>query len=94
MATLPQVDLQRIWRGLMRYWSNLRETVNVTKEELQSAVNAADTWVDNNAASYNSALPLPFRTAASTQQKSLLLVAVVLMRFNLDLLKRVFGEVE
>jgi hypothetical protein len=95
MATLPNADRLRIWRGLMRWWSGLREaTPGMVKADLQAAVNAADAWVDANAAAYNSALPATFRNNATTAQKSLLLVAVVLMRFNLDLLQRLFGEVD
>jgi hypothetical protein len=95
MAALPTASRVQIWRGLMRFWSELRETVTtVTKSDLQAAVNAADDWVDANAASFNTALPATFRANASTSQKSLLLVAVVLMRFNVELLKRVFGEVD
>lgn len=95
MAVLPDADRIRIWKGLMRYWSNLRETLaGMLKADLRAAVDAADSWVDANAASYNSALPVTFRTNATQSQKSLLLVAVILMRFNLNLLKQVFGEVD
>lgn len=95
MAVLPEVDRKRVWAGLMRYWSSLLETVpGVTKTDLREAVNAADAWVDANTASYNSALPAAFRANATAEQKSILLIAVVLMRFNLNLLKRVFGEVD
>ncbi len=95
MATLPELGLRQIWRGLMRYWSGLQEPIaGITKTDLRAAVDAADAWVDSNAASFNSALPVAFRTNATASQKALLLVAVVLMRFNLDLLKRVFGEVD
>lgn len=95
MAVLLDADRLRIRNGLMRFWSGALETVNgITKADLKAAVDAADSWVDANAASYNTALPATFRTNASNSQKSLLLVAVVLMRFNIDLLKRVFGEVD
>jgi hypothetical protein len=95
MANLPDADRLRIWRGLMRYWSGLQETVaGFVKADLKATVDAADAWVDSNAASYNAALPNPFRSNATQSQKSLLLVAVVLMRFNLELLKRIFGEVD
>lgn len=94
MAFLPENDLLRVWRGIMRYWSVAKETISVTKVDLKNAVDATDLWVENNAASYNLALPTPFRTNATAEQKSLLLVAVVLMRFNLDFIKRTFGEVD
>ncbi len=94
MAVLPDEDRVRIWRGLMRYWSGLRETIDVSKSDLREAVNAADAWVDSMAASYNTALPTTFRNSATQSQKSLLLVAVVLMRFNVGLLRQIFGEVD
>lgn len=95
MAVLVDADRIRIHKGLMRYWSNLRETVaSITKTDLKAAVDAADAWVDANAAAYNTALPATFRTNATSSQKSLLLVAVVLMRFNVELLKTVFGNVD
>lgn len=91
MATLPEIDRLRIWRGLMRYlgfgWAGV-------KDDLKAAVDATDVWVDANTASYNNALPVTFRDNATADQKSLLLVAVVMMRFNIELLKRIFGEVD
>jgi hypothetical protein len=95
MATLSTVDIDRIKRGLSRYWSNLREQTGAfTKTQFTAAIVAADAWVDANSVSYNNTLPTPFRTVATTSQKSLLLVAVILMRFNLNILKQVFGEVD
>lgn len=95
MAVLPTIDLARIYKGLMRYWSQLREPITtIGKVNIYDAVVAADAWVDGNAASYNSALPAPFRNNATLEQKSLLLAAIILMRFNIQLLKKVFGEVE
>lgn len=95
MAILSETDRLKIWRGLMRYWSTLQETVlGITKADLKDAIDATDSWVDSNSVSYNSALPTTFRTNATQGQKSLLLVAVVLMRFNSEFLKRIFGEVD
>lgn len=93
MAILPDADRARIVRGLNRYLE-FGSVLNVLKVDLRSVVDAADDWVDANTASYNNALPQTFRNNASQAQKSLLLVAVVLMRFNLELLKRIFGEVD
>lgn len=91
MATLPEADKLQVWRGLMRYlsfgWAG-------TKADLKAAVDAADMWIDINQANYNNNLPLTFRDNATQSQKSLLLAAVMLRRFNLDLLKRIFGEVD
>jgi hypothetical protein len=94
MAVLPDADRIRIWRGLQRWWSNLREAMPLNKADLRAAVNAADAWVDSNSASYNSALPLAARNGLTSNQKTLLLVAVILMRHNVTLLKTIFGEVD
>lgn len=95
MAVLPTADRQRIWRGLMRYWSALREVLSgQLKTDIQAAVNAADVWADDNAASYNTALPVAFRTNATAGQKALLLAMVILARHNPALLRSILGEVE
>lgn len=95
MAALVDADRQRVANGSMRWWSNLREALpGLVKLDIRAAVNAADDWVEANSGAYNTALPIAFRTSATASQKSLLLVAVVLMRFNITLLKRLFGEVD
>lgn len=91
MATLDEADRQRVWRGAMRYlpfgWSGL-------KADLRAAVDATDNWIDGNQASYNSALPQPFRGAASDVQKTILFCAVALARVGIGALRRMFGEVD
>jgi hypothetical protein len=95
MAALTDQDRQRVTNGLMRYWSQLIEQVSgVTKSDVRAAVNAADTWADDNQAAYNTALPVTFRNNATTPQKSLTLAAVVLMRYNPELLKDIFGNLD
>lgn len=94
MAQLPDTDRARVWRGLMRWWSNLWEAVeSLSKDQLRDAVNATDTWIDNNQASYNAALPEAARTALTQSQKTLLFCAVALARVSIGMLRRVFGEV-
>ena len=95
MAELTTVDRRRIWRGLMRYWSNVRETLGAfSKSDLLEAVNDTDAWIDDNQVSYNSALPNPFKTQATEAQKTLLFCATTLMRSNpgiAALLRRALG---
>ena len=59
-----------------------RSAVYGTKDQMRAVVDAVDTWVDDNQASYNSALPLPFRTSASAQEKSEVLMFVIRKRFK------------
>ena len=95
MALLSDTDRRRIWRGLMRYWSNIRETVvGCDKSDLLNAVNATDAWIDDNAGSYNTALPNPFKTNGTAEQKTLLFCCVALMRVSpgiAALLRRALG---
>lgn len=94
MATLPSGDIQRIASGLSRWWSKLNEeTPGISSGDLYDAVVATDQWIDDNQASYNNALPEAVRINFTAQQKILLFCGVALMRFNVDILRKVFGEV-
>jgi hypothetical protein len=96
MAVLSTADRQRIWRGIMRFWSARRDTLGaLTKADLQTAVNETDAWIDANAASYNAALSQPARGQLTAAQKNLLFCAVALARFGeVELLRRLLGEVD
>jgi len=77
MAVLPEQARDRIWRWFMRQNT---ENCGFTKDQLKAAVDATDTWLDSNAAAFNTALPAAFRTSASLQQKTLLLCWVAMRR--------------
>lgn len=68
----------------MRELSRAASALGVTKAQLRAAIDAADQWCDDNAASFNTALPTTFRNAATAAQKNLLLT-YVLRRRNGDL---------
>jgi len=95
MAELSAADRQRVSTGLQRYWSNLREVVaGMTKSDVLAAVNATDTWINDNQASYNTALPDAARNNLTADQKVLLFCAVALLRVDpgiAALLKRALG---
>ena len=57
---------------------------DLNKEDLYDAIGAADAWKDAAKASYNSALPVNFRTNATAAQKTLVLAAVVAVDYLLD----------
>ena len=83
MAVLPDADRFEIWAQFMRDLSVAGwPLAGITKTDLRDAANAADDWVNANAASYNSALPVAFRTNASLAQKVQLLMAVISWRFK------------
>lgn len=100
MAVLSDADRQRVTNALMRWWSKNREVCSFTKAELRAGVNATDDWQDGNAGGtstgtgFNSALPLPFRTAATVAQKTLTFCAVAAMRVSLAFARQMFGEVD
>ena len=95
MAVLSQNVRNQLWRGVMRYWSNQHDTVDgLLKSDIQEAVNAADDWANTNAASFNTALPVAFRTNATATQKALLLACVVLARFDPTIVRSILGEVD
>lgn len=94
MPELSDTDRARIWRGLMRWWSNVRQTILLSKDELQAAVDATDTWIDDNQASYNSALPQAARDNLTLIQKTFLFCTVALARAGIGILRRLLGEVD
>ena len=94
MAELSTEDRQRVWRGIQRYLSNAWEENSLSKAELQAAINSTDVWINNNVASFNSALPPAAQSGLTATQKTLMFVAVALARVNIPLLRKVFGEVD
>jgi hypothetical protein len=80
MAILASTARLGIARKIQRTWSDARETILFTKAQLTAAVDATDQWADDNAASYNAALPTAFRNGATATQKSLLLLYVIARR--------------
>jgi hypothetical protein len=77
MAVLPDLDRNRIWRWVMRYSI---DTLGVSKADLRAAVDATDAWIESNQTSFNTALPQPYRGAATLTHKTLLFCAVAMRR--------------
>jgi len=82
MAVLSDPERAALVARLAREVSALRATLGLTKAEFRAAVDAADGWVDSNASSFNTALPVAARNALTAQQKALLLARVVLRRYE------------
>jgi hypothetical protein len=76
---LTQGQKDALLKRVQTRWSDARTACPFTKAQLIAAADAADTWLDANKTEYNSALPVAFRNAASTEQKGLLLAYVVLV---------------
>lgn len=84
MAVLSAAERATVTAYLMQQVSSNSETVAITKDVLRAAIDAADSWVDANAASFNSALPAQARTGLTVSQKSRILAWVVLRRFEVS----------
>ena len=92
MAELSTEDRTRIYTGLMRYWSGIWEQTDASKAQLLATVNETDTWIEDNQASYNSALT--YASSFTLAQKTLIFCAVALARVSIAFLRRVLGEVD
>lgn len=66
----------------MRDPANLAGISGLTKAQIRAAIDAADQWSDDNAASFNTALPAAYRTAATAKQKAILQAIVSLRRYG------------
>lgn len=53
-----------------------------TKDDLLAAAQAIDGWIDANQASFNNALPEPFKSGANASQKAALFMCIVERRFR------------
>lgn len=91
MATLSTENRRRIWRGLLSHWSQSREPTEL-KSDLLLAINATDDWIDDGAASFNSALPAAAQSGLTAKQKTLLFCAVAMARVSIGVLRRLLGE--
>lgn len=82
---LDETARTRVWAHAMRA-GGLGPLPGVTKEDLKTAVLYIDNWIESAqgaaapSVGFNAALPLPFRTAANAQQKTLLFCWVAMRR--------------
>ncbi len=93
MAVLDDTARTQIWRGLMRYLSGLRESIALNKVELRAAIDATDTWINDNQASFNTALPAAAQSNLTTVQKTLLFCVVAARRVSPAFTRRLLGEI-
>lgn len=78
MAAMSETNRFRCWAQYLRAEASLPQ--GITKADVRAAVDAADDWADTNQTSFNNALPAAFKTAASTTQKTVLLMYVLMRR--------------
>lgn len=58
------------------------QPIQFSQADLRAAVAAVDAWATANAASFNAALPEPFKSGATATQKAALLSFVLDRRFT------------
>lgn len=80
MAVLSDADRRALWAEYQRS-PEAGETLPL-KADLRAAVDAVDQWIDDNAASFNAAIPQPARGALTARQKARLLALVLKRRFE------------
>ena len=82
MAILSDNMRKALWAKFMSDESSARGVIATNKSDLRAAVNAIDQWVDDNQASFNTAIPQPARGVLTAAQKAALLMYVVTKRFE------------
>ena len=82
MAILSASDRTAIRSLVGLDLSRTRESIAITKVQLQAAIDATDQWIDDNAAAYNAALPAAARNGLTAAQKARLFMAVTRKRFE------------
>ena len=82
MAELTTQERFEVWAEWMVDISITRDSVpNLLKTDLRAAVDALDTWVNDNAVSANNALPTAAKDNLTDAQKAKLLSFVVFKRY-------------
>lgn len=87
MTLLDDTNRIRTWAQYLR--SSLGAPGGITKADVRAALDATDAWIESASAAtapasgYNTALPQPFRSAASSDQKTLLFCYVAMRRAGL-----------
>ena len=84
MAVLTNADRQELWAEYMRFSSNTREEIGLSKDELRTAVDATDDWINANQASFNDALPIAAKSNLTQKQKVRLFLEVAQKRFDVE----------
>ena len=107
MALLAVADRTRVWRGLMRRWSNDRTSCAFNKNDLYNpatdtgAIADTDGWIDTHGGNttadnigFNGALTVAMRAAMTINQKTDMFLATAAMRRGLEYLRSVFGDID
>ena len=78
--TLTADEIAKVKKRLVREYTKTKPA-DMTTPEFNNAVTLAEAWVTSNEASFNTALPEPFKTNATTTEKALLLAYVLSVKY-------------
>jgi len=95
MAELTTEQRQQVWRGLMRYWSNLWESWSgdtPSSGEILTTVNETDTYIDENQVDYN--MSLTYADDFTPVQKTLIFCVVAAMRVSPAFCRQLLGNLD
>jgi len=85
MSILPDEDRANITTDFMRKESITFEGFgNFFKDNLRSAINAIDDWIDNNVVSFNTSIPEPCKSELTQKQKVRLFMFVIKRRWEVE----------
>ena len=84
MAELSADAVREEWGRFMSDLSRSREPLGVSKPGLRAAFDAINTWVEVNQGSFNTAIPLPARTALAPRDKARILLYIIRRRFEVS----------
>jgi hypothetical protein len=70
-------------RFVLKTFKEMNNRCDMDYDDLVAAANAVDTWMDAAQSSYNSSLPEPFKSAATLEQKALLLATMAMHKGGL-----------
>jgi len=84
LTALTQAQIDKVFADLVNeiLRASNGAAITLTKTDIKQAITDTNTWIDNNAASYNSALALNVRSTLTSTQKSLLFAYVALKKYS------------
>lgn len=80
---LTATDVERTRIAMFRSYAGQNWPGQFLKTDWRTAVQATATWIEQNQAAYNNALPAAFRAALTQQQKTVLFCLVALREAGL-----------
>jgi len=84
MAVLSDLLREKIVQLLETEWSDQFESVACGRQAVRGAVNAIDSYFNDNAAAINNTLPADAKANLTAKQKALLLMYVAAERYGVE----------